>query len=473
MTLARQQWLFFGIALAMSLTLTVNLVRNQQQVAAALVDLTNSQALVRTVVRMRNVAIELAAYRTERQQTQWRAGMREFESTIRLLPIGFTEEGTLIRAIMTNVEDADQLFQRLIQGVPLQPARSVDNVIPGRIAGALHIVLGDVSLMALQLSEIQASEVLAARRNVLRTTMLLVVSVLGIIVAYMVVFRKLVLIPINRLQAATDRIAHGDLEHRVGLSEKTEIGELGRRFDHMAEQMQASRTRMTAANKELEAFAYSVSHDLRAPLRGMDGFSRILLEQYGPEMAEDAQHCLQMIRDNAVQMGRLIDDLLAFSRLSQQPLRKEYVDQDVLVRGVLKELLAGVGERKITLDIGELPAEEADPRLLKQVWVNLIGNALKYTRSRDEAVIRIHSEIRNGVPVYTIADNGVGFDTRYAQKLFGVFQRLHRAEDYEGTGVGLAIVQRIIHRHGGRIWAEAEVNKGATFHFTLQQGHDK
>jgi light-regulated signal transduction histidine kinase (bacteriophytochrome) len=204
----------------------------------------------------------------------------------------------------------------------------------------------------------------------------------------------------------------------------------------------------------------------------MDGFSRILLEQYGPQMNEDALHCLQMIRDNAVQMGRLIDDLLAFSRLSQQPLRKEYLDQDVLVRGVVKALLAEAKDRKVSFDIEELPAEEADPRLLKQVWVNLIGNALKYTRKREEALIRIHCEMRNGVPVYSIADNGVGFDMRYAHKLFGVFQRLHRAEDYDGTGVGLAVVQRIIHRHGGRIWAEAEPNKGATFHFTLQHADD-
>jgi light-regulated signal transduction histidine kinase (bacteriophytochrome) len=179
-----------------------------------------------------------------------------------------------------------------------------------------------------------------------------------------------------------------------------------------------------------------------------------------------------MIRDNAQQMGRLIDDLLTFSRLSQQPLKKERVDQEALARAALQALQAELKDRKIDLTIDQLPAGDADPRLLKQVWVNLISNALKYTRSRDTAVIRVGSQTQNGAPVYYVRDNGVGFDMRYAHKLFGVFQRLHRAEDYEGTGVGLAIVQRIIARHGGRIWTQAAKNQGATFYFTLEGAQD-
>ncbi|MBI4291353.1 MAG: transporter substrate-binding domain-containing protein [Betaproteobacteria bacterium] len=225
---------------------------------------------------------------------------------------------------------------------------------------------------------------------------------------------------------------------------------------------------LEAANKELDAFAYSVSHDLRAPLRGVDAFVRILLDKYASPLEEDARHCLQMIRDNSTQMGLLIDDLLGFSRLSQKPLVKETVRQEVLVQDALEGLEAERKGRQIELSVGELPAAEADPHLLKQVWINLIGNALKYTRSRDQAVIRIGSETKNGVPVYFVQDNGVGFDMRYAGKLFGVFQRLHRAEDYEGTGVGLAIVQRIIGRHGGRVWVQAAKNQGATFYFTLE-----
>ncbi|MDZ4717400.1 MAG: PAS domain S-box protein [Roseiflexaceae bacterium] len=230
---------------------------------------------------------------------------------------------------------------------------------------------------------------------------------------------------------------------------------------------------LTAANKELEAFSYSVSHDLRAPLRAIDGFSRILLEDYIADLPAEAQHYFQLVRDNAQKMGHLVDDLLAFARLSRQPLNKRSVDPTLLVQQCLEELRAEQTGRQISIEIGELPACQADSILLKQVWINLIANALKYTRRRDPAIITIGSRSDGIAVVYFIQDNGVGFDMRYSDKLFGVFQRMHRAEDYAGTGVGLAIVQRIIHRHGGRIWADAVVDHGATFFFTLGDFHDR
>ncbi|MEO7913413.1 MAG: PAS domain S-box protein [Roseiflexaceae bacterium] len=222
-----------------------------------------------------------------------------------------------------------------------------------------------------------------------------------------------------------------------------------------------------AANQELEAFSYSVSHDLRAPLRAIDGFSRILLEDYLADLPEDAQRYLQLVRDSTQQMGRLVDDLLAFARLSRQPINKREVAMGELVRQCLDELHAEQSGRQIDIQIGDLPAVAGDPALLKQVWINLLANALKYTRRRDPAVITIGYQTQGNQLIYVVKDNGVGFDMRYINKLFGVFQRMHRAEDYEGTGVGLAIVQRIIHRHGGRVWAEAVVDSGATFYFTL------
>lgn len=224
---------------------------------------------------------------------------------------------------------------------------------------------------------------------------------------------------------------------------------------------------LEAANQELEAFSYSVSHDLRAPLRAINGFSRIVLKDYAPQLDSTAQRYLQMVQDNAQQMGCLVDDLLTFSRLSRSALKKQRVQPKEMVRQVFAELAPEQQNRQLEISIGNLSNCEADPTLLKQVWVNLISNALKYTRSRDVAIIKIDHQKINNQSIYFIQDNGVGFDVQYAHKLFGVFQRLHRAEDYEGTGVGLAIVQRIIHRHGGRVWAEAEVNQGATFYFTL------
>ena len=225
---------------------------------------------------------------------------------------------------------------------------------------------------------------------------------------------------------------------------------------------------LEAANKELDAFSYSVAHDLRSPLRAIDGFSRILLEDHIAHLPADAQRYLHAVRNNSQRMGRLIDDLLTFARLSRQPLRKQLVRPTDLARQCVDELHAELRDRRVEIAISDLPACQADPALLKQVWLNLISNALKYTRKQEMAVIAVGCQEQDGATAYFVRDNGVGFDMRYADKLFGVFQRLHRSEDYAGTGVGLAIVQRIIHRHGGRVWAEAAVDHGATFYFTLQ-----
>ncbi len=226
-------------------------------------------------------------------------------------------------------------------------------------------------------------------------------------------------------------------------------------------------SQLEAANRELEAFSYSVSHDLRAPLRAIDGFSRIVCEEYADQIDAEAQEYLCLVRENTRQMGQLIDDLLGFSRLNRQSLRMQPIAMDELVREVLADVATESADRAVELILTALPSCSGDPALLRLVWVNLIANALKYTRRCDQAQITIGSRMIDAKTVYFISDNGVGFDMQYADKLFGVFQRLHRAEEYEGTGVGLATVQRVIHRHGGEVWADATPNQGATFFFTL------
>jgi PAS domain S-box-containing protein len=225
---------------------------------------------------------------------------------------------------------------------------------------------------------------------------------------------------------------------------------------------------LRAANEELEAFAYTVSHDLRAPLRAINGFARILVEEHGPELRGEARRYLDLVVSNSLLMGRLVDDLLRFSRLSRQPLRRQAVETRDVVDRALEQLQTAMEGRQVEVAIGPLPGCSGDASLLEQVFVNLIANAVKYTRGRTPARIAIGSSPgADGQSVYFVKDNGAGFDMKYAHKLFGVFQRLHRSEDYEGTGVGLAIVQRIVHRHGGRIRAEAQVDQGASFYFTL------
>ncbi|MDB6169170.1 MAG: sensor hybrid histidine kinase, partial [Verrucomicrobia bacterium] len=225
---------------------------------------------------------------------------------------------------------------------------------------------------------------------------------------------------------------------------------------------------LESANRELEAFSYSVSHDLRTPLRAIDGFSQVVLDSYAALLPEDGRRYLQTIRQGAQKMGELIDDLLAFARLSRQGLNRRTFDTGLLVQGALQELGYPWADRKVEVRVGELPPSYGDPAILKQAWLNLLSNAFKYSRKRDPAVVEIGSTRCDGVDVFHVKDNGTGFDMRYADKLFGVFRRFHRAEDFEGTGVGLAIVQRIVHRHGGRIWAHAVVDAGAEFYFTLE-----
>ncbi len=227
-------------------------------------------------------------------------------------------------------------------------------------------------------------------------------------------------------------------------------------------------TELEASNKGLEAFSYSVSHDLRAPLRAIDGFVHLLVDDYGEKLEPGARRYLEIIAASARTMGLLIDDLLEFSRLGRQPLRKVTVDMTGLARRVLRQEQDAIERRRVEVRLDELPQCQGDESLLEHVLANLIGNAIKYTQRVETARIEIGSQSTDeGDVVYYIKDNGAGFDMRHADKLFGVFQRLHGADEFEGTGVGLALAQRIVNRHGGRIWAEAAVGKGATFFFTL------
>ena len=236
-------------------------------------------------------------------------------------------------------------------------------------------------------------------------------------------------------------------------------------------QLEAKNAELKTVNQELETFSYSVSHDLRAPLRAIDGFSRVLLEDAAPRLDAEGVRSLNVIRANAKRMGLLIDDLLEFSRLSRKELVATEIDMAALARAAADDLRREPhGTAGATIDIGPLPPARGDAGLLRQVWANLIGNALKYSRTRPEPRVEIAASEQNGDLVYQVRDNGVGFDPAFADKLFGVFQRLHSADEFEGTGVGLALVQRILERHGGRIWADARPNQGATFYFTLPRG---
>lgn len=224
---------------------------------------------------------------------------------------------------------------------------------------------------------------------------------------------------------------------------------------------------LRAVNSELEAFAYSVSHDLKAPLRAIDGFSQILLQDYRDILDKKGQHYLKQVRAGAQDMGQLIDDLLNLSRIGRQAMIKKPIDLKSIAQDAYSSLEHEWKDRNVSFKVKQCPPVPADPRLLKIVLTNLLSNALKFTRTRDKAKIEAGSKVEDKQTVFYIKDNGVGFDMKYSDKLFTVFQRLHRKEDYEGTGIGLAIVQRIINRHGGEVWAESKEGSGTTLFFTL------
>lgn len=288
--------------------------------------------------------------------------------------------------------------------------------------------------------------------------------------------------PVRKLRQITQRLAAGDLTVRSGPDYPVgELGLLAHDFDRMAAALQerdadllktAAELRqraqeLTAANQELENFTYSVAHDLRSPLRSMGGFARILLEDYPDKLDADGQRYLQVIQQEARKMGQLIDDLLALARLGRKELSLVRLDMAELAQSIFAELKAAYPQRNLQIEVQPLPVVLGDRVMLRQLLANLLENAIKFTRDRDPALIQVSGWIEGKENIFCIKDNGVGFDMRYVNKLFEVFQRLHPEEEFGGTGVGLAIVKRVIDRHGGRVWAESKIGAGATFCFTL------
>lgn len=271
-------------------------------------------------------------------------------------------------------------------------------------------------------------------------------------------------------EADADRLRAFAAQAGVAI-ENARLYEEVRRHAQDLEARVAERTAaLEAANRELEAFTYSVSHDLRAPLRAIDGFTRAIEEEYAAQLPPQGQYYLRRVRQAVVEMNALIDDLLALSRVSRQAVRRERVEPAALVQEVLGALQKEMEGRRVEIAIGALSPCWGDPVLLRQVWWNLLSNALKFTRKRDPARIEVGAREEGTEVIYFVRDNGVGFDPRYTDRLFRVFERLHPADEYEGTGVGLAIVRRIVERHGGRVWAEGAVDRGATFYFALCGG---
>lgn len=271
-----------------------------------------------------------------------------------------------------------------------------------------------------------------------------------------------------RVAERTAELAQTNEQLQIELVERKRAEEQIKELNEDLERRVVERTaQLAAANEELEAFAHSVSHDLRAPLRHINGFSSTLIEEHSSQLAPEAQQLLERIKEGTQKMARMIDDLLNLARLDRHSMGLQMTSLNTLVENVLHDLEPETAGRKIDWRVGSLPSVSCDPGLIQQVFANLLSNAVKYSRRRERAVIEVDQSTIDGQLVLFVRDNGAGFNPKYSNKLFGTFQRLHSDEEFEGTGVGLATVQRIVRKHGGRVWAEAEINKGATFYFSL------
>ncbi|MFQ5862914.1 MAG: ATP-binding protein [Candidatus Brocadiales bacterium] len=409
-------------------------------------------------------------------------GQREGDNIVFLTSLRHASNALLSKSIPVDASEAEPMRLALEgrRGALIAPDyRSVAVIAAYQYIPALHCGL---------VAKIDKAEAFAPVKNLGIVVMLLGVSGAAMVTVIGIVFAFATSRPVKKLTAAAEKFASGDLSYRVKVARTDEIGELADSFNAMAsglaeeiterkrteeelrkqrEHLEKLANELAATNKELEAFSYSVSHDLRAPLRGIDGFSKALLEDYTDKLDPQGRDYLQRVRVASQRMGQLIEDLLNLSRITRSEMRHEEVNLSAIAKTVAAELQEMQPERQVEFVIAEGVVAQGDERLLQVALNNLLNNAWKFTIKRPRARIEFGVTRHEGKLAYFVRDNGAGFDMAYADKLFGAFQRLHKPSEFEGTGIGLAIVQRIIHRHGGRVWAEGAVEKGATFYFTL------
>jgi len=454
----------------------------QAEVSAADRQRVRAGEITRALSDLRLVSFEFILHRPERARLQEQQTAAHLDLLLSDGRFAQADPSTSLAALRDRAGAAHRLFTELLA----RPGGDADaDVVAERrylaqLTTRLLLQHQEMASDALLLADHTRARIDAARGRLIFVILggLALMAVTTAVAAWLIHCK--VLRPVRRIEEGTREVAAGNLDFRLNLASNDEIGRMARNFDTMTdalrssfEQIERSNHELAALNKEMEAFSYSVSHDLRAPLRSMDGFSLSLLEDYGDKLDDEGRDSLVRIRNASQRMGRLIDELLGLARVTRTELKVRQVDLSAMVREIAESLQQRQPERSVQWRIDDGIEVRADRALLHIALQNLLENAWKFTVRADEALIQVGTVEHEGQPACFVADNGVGFDMAYADRLFGAFQRMHHENEFPGTGIGLAIVQRIFHRHEAAIWAHSAPGEGATFYFKFRDTHDE
>ena len=443
------------------------------------------------------VTYDYLLHREKRMEQQWNSGYDSLgeilekaakEEVMESIRADYAALGDLFSQVTANSERIQKLIQEGASQEKIDAATGLEERLVAQLLTTSHSILTDASGVASRLH----AEAMGVQRLVANLSLILMpILAVAVTTSSLLVVRSISR-PLDELTRGVEIIGTGDLEHKVGIKSKDELGQLAAAFNKMTQSLKtitASRdeldrevalrkraekairkanTELAVANEELETFSHSVSHDLRAPLRSIDGFSHALLEDYSDRLDEQGKDYLQRVRSATQRMGVLIDDLLSLSQATRSEMRREVIDLSALAQSTAGKLQETQPERQVAFVIAPGLTTSGDAQLLRLLMENLLGNAWKFTGKHPQARIEFGITQVDGKPAYFVRDDGAGLDMTYADKLFSVFQRLHSQDEFPGTGVGLATVQRIVNRHGGQVWAEGKVEEGATFYFTLE-----